>query len=151
MYVCSPLPKTLQSTKKCLPPIPFLLQANIVINKKVEALKWFPVGNMVSLVCPVNSLNKTSTPVQKSLLEQLKRNRNVCSQETFTFYPHPHSPAASSVAALLHIEPLLWAEGTMPHHQSSKDAFIPLSAILVLEFAYCSKHMTYSHTLSLAV
>ena len=103
-----------------------------------------PLGNSVSLICPLNSLNKSSISVQKSLLDQLETKRNVCSQETFTFYPCPHSlllPLQLQLCCTCSHCYEEMREHCLITKAAEKDAFISLSAILVPEFTYCSsKH-----------
>lgn len=110
MYVCSPLPQILQfqrQRRSFFQPFPSPHQA--VLSTKswnTQADDFFPLfrGNSGPLIYPLNSSNKSSTPVQKILLDQLNSNRNVVFQSTLSCW----------LFKMLHMQPLLRGhEGTL--------------------------------------
>lgn len=96
------------------------------------------------MIRPLNSLNKSSTPVQKSLMTS-SRARETCGHRKPSLFIPVHTPSCLPLQLQLCCTCGHCYEEMREHRlitkAAEKDVFISLSAILVLEFAYCgSKH-----------
>lgn len=97
IYIClfPPSPKYFSQLRNVFLPSLFSPKQILSSTKRWRHSSWsfFPLlGNSVSLICPLNSLNKSSTPVQKSLMTS-SRARETCAHGKPSLFIPVHTPS----------------------------------------------------------
>lgn len=125
--------QTVQSTKKYIPPIPFLTQGNNVNHKKMEALMlmWFGVfspllKSSILFTCSLNSINKSSNNIcsEKSYCTNSVQQKYVLTRNLHFLSLTTLFRAASSVSALWHMLLLRKDEEMLSKNWSSWERFL---------------------------